>query len=468
MPSTFNEAEAYNTVLRTFNGFSNADKPSVVVEINFGSYDYDGDIAYEGDISYGTAIAALDPNPSWEDVSSYVTAASVKRGNDNYLNRQIEAGSAQITLSDPDSRFVPSNTSSPYSPYVKPGRPVRISADWSDARTEIFRGMTQRWTQNFGRNRGSTEVVLTCVDTMALLELYEIDQTLVGSNGDTSHARISTILSDTGPFASREPWPTLLRDIDTSTTALVEQDAAETVPVLDAIKTVVDSEWGLFFISKDGKATYKGRTAANPGSGASPEPDYYFGDSESTTVTLEVDYEFSSLSYASEVDYDAETITLTGVAQGRYDTFEVESDDGNLSNLVVVETAYGVESGWQYEESIREYEERRLRITTLLATASEAEDLAKFVLNNQYDPLLRARRVGFYQGTSLAATQAAITAELLDVVQIRHNAPGSFLVELSALVFGIEHEIADEQWYTTFIFGSQYGVDGAGVIGSAL
>jgi len=468
MPTTFNEAEAYNTVLRTFNGYGQQDKPAVVVEINFGSYDYGGDIGYEGDISYGTAIAALDPNPSWEDVSSLVTATSIRRGNDNYLIRQVEAGSAQITFADPDSRFVPSNTASPYYPYVKPGRPVRIIADWSDARTEVFRGMTQRWTQNFGRNRGTTEVVLTCVDTMALLELYEIDQTTVGSNGDTSHARIGEILDDQGPFTSREPWPTLLRDIDTSTTALVEQDAAETVQVLDAIKLVTDSEWGLFFISKDGKATYRGRAAANPGSGASPEPDFYFGDTDSTTVTLDLSYEFSGLSYAGDVNYEDETITLTGVAQGRYDTFEVESDDGNLSNLVVVETAYGVEAGWKYDESIREYEERRLRVPTLLATSGEAEDLGKFIINNQYDPLLRARRVGFYQGISLAATQAAIVAELLDVVQIRHNAPGSFTVQLSALVFGIEHEIADEQWYTTFIFGSQYGVEGGGVIGSAL
>ena len=468
MPTTFNEAEAYNTVLRTFNGYGQQDKPAVVVEVNFGTYAYEGDTDYEADISYGTAIAALDPNPSWEDVSSLVTAASIRRGNDNYLIRQIEAGSAQITFADPDSRFVPSNTASPYYPYVTPGRPVRVMADWSDARTEVFRGMTQRWTQNFGRNRGTTEVVLTCVDTMALLELYEIDQTTVGANGDTSHERISEILDDQGPFTTRDPWPTLLRDIDTNTTALVEQDAAETVPVLDAIKLVTDSEWGLFFISKDGKATYRGRNAANPGSGISPEPDFYFGDTDSTTSTVSIGYEYGGLSYGGDEDYEVDTITLTGVAQGRYDTFEVESDDGNLANLVVVETAYGVEGGWKYDESIREYEERRLRVPTLLATGSEAETLGQFILQNQYDPLIRARRVGFYQGTSLAATQAAIAAELLDVVQIRHNAPGSYTVLLSALVFGIEHEIADEQWYTTFIFGSQYGVGLLEVVGSAL
>lgn len=439
-------------------------KPTLVVQVAFASSDYENDGAYNSDTSYGTQTSGLNPFPGWVDVSAYVTGASIRRGNDNYLIRQVEAGSAQITFSDPDSRFVPSNTASPYYPYVKPGRPMRVVANWNGSDYELFRGLTQRWTQNFGRNRGSTEVVLTCVDTMELLESYEIDQTTVGSNGDTSHARISEILDNEGPFTSRETWPTALRDIDTNTSALVEQDAAETVPVLDAIKLVTDSEWGLFFISKDGKATYKGRTAANPGSGATPVADYYFGESLTTTIDQDLSYEYE-IDYETTVDYDQETTSVT-VDQGQYDTFEVESDDGNLSNLVVVETAYGVEAGWKYDESIAEYNERRLRLTSLLATSGEAEDLAEFILNNQFDPALRARRLGYFLGTSDTATESALLAELLDVVRISHNAPGSYTVTLTALVFGIEHEITDGQWYTSFVFGSQYGAGGS--VGSAL
>lgn len=439
-------------------------KPTLVVQVAFASSNYDNDGLYNSDTAYGSQTASLNPYPGWTDVSAYVTSASVRRGNDNYLIRQVEAGSAQIVFADPDSRFVPSNTSSPYYPYVKPGRPVRVVANWDGSDYELFRGMTQRWTQNFGRNLGTTEVTLTCVDTMALLELYEIDQTNVGSNGDTSHARISEILDNQGPFTSREAWPTALRDIDTSTTAQVEEDAAETVPVLDAIKLVTDSEWGLFYISKDGKATFKGRTAANPGSGATPVADYYYGEAATASVDQDVSYEYE-IDYDTTVDYEQDTISVT-VNQGQYDTLEVESDDGNLSNLVVVETAYGAEAGWKYDDSIAEYEERRLRITTLLATTGVAEDLAKFVLNNQFDPAIRARRLGYFLGTSDTATQSALQAELLDVVRISHNAPGSYTVTLTALVFGIEHEIADNQWYTSFVFGSQYR--SGGTVGSAL
>jgi len=321
---------------------------------------------------------------------------------------------------------------------------MRVVAVWSDNEVEIFRGMTQRWQQNYGRNLATTEVILTAVDVMALMERYDVDQTLLGANGDTSAERITKLLDDTGPYDTRDAWPVLLRDIDTNTVAEVEQDAAETIPLLDAIKTVVDSEWGLFYISRDGKATFKGREAANPGSYGVVDPDYYFADSDTLVI--------GGTTYSS----------------GRYDTIEVESDDGNLTNLVVVETAYGVEGGWQYETSIEEFEEQRLRVSTLLATQGEAETLASFILNNQYDPLLRIRRLGFFLGGSTASTSAALGVELLTRVEVRQTVAGGVALLLRGVVFGLEYEISREQWYVTLTFGSEYSDGTASVIGSAV
>lgn len=457
----------------TFNGYGGGTRPALRVEVGFGgwlyeelldsaydpalSYDtstihYTGiaatgqTLTYGSEVGYGGAVtAALDPTPDeWTDLSAYVRNVSIRRGNENYLLRQFEAGSCQITFDDPDSRFLPSNTASPYYPWVRPSRPMRVVAVWSDAEVELFRGMTQRWQQNYGRNLASTEVILTCVDTMALMERYDVDQTTLGANGDTPHARITALLDDTGPYETREAWPIALRDIDTNSTATVEQAAAETVPLLDAIKEVLDSEWGLFYISKDGKATYRGREAANPGSTGVVDPNYYFADTDTVTVGADT---FSS---------------------GRYDTIEVESDDGNLTNLVIVETAYGVEGGWQYEESIEEFEEQRLRVTTLLATQGEAETLASFILNNQYDPLLRIRRLGFFLGGSTASTSTALGVELLSRVEVRQTVAGGVALLLRGVVFGLEYEISREQWYVTMTFGSEYSDGTASVIGSAV
>lgn len=458
----YDEGVAYDTYLRTFNGFSGATKPTLKVEIGFGGFYYeelidaaydksvtfDTDsiyytgiaatgqtITYESEIGYGGEItSALDPTPDeWTDVSAYVRQVNVRRGNDNFLIRQVEAGSATIVLDDPDSRFLPSNTASFYYPFVKPARPVRVMAVWSDAETEIFRGMTERWTQNFGRNLATTEVILTCVDTTALLERYDVDQTLIGSSGDTTDERISDLLDDTGPFSTRQAWPTLLRDIDTTTTATIEQDAAGTTTLLSALRKVVDSEWGLLYASKDGKLTFKGRSAANPGSSGVVEPKWAFGDADTFTVLSDT------------------------YAAGRYDTIEVESDDGTLTNLVIVTDAFGNDGGWKYPDAIQEFEERRLNITTLLQDSADAEVLASFVLNNQYDPLLRIKRLGFYLGAgNTASTSTAVNAELLDTVIIKQTTPGNVEMILRGVVFGIEYEITREQFYTTFIFGPQF------------
>ena len=305
--------------------------------------------------------------------------------------------------------------------------------------------MTERWTQNFGRNLATTEVILTCVDTTALLERYDVDQTSIGSSGDTTDERISDLLDDTGPFSTRQAWPTLLRDIDTTTTATIEQDAAGTTTLLSALRKVVDSEWGLLYASKDGKLTFKGRSAANPGSTGVVEPKWAFGDADTFTVLSDT------------------------YAAGRYDTIEVESDDGTLTNLVIVTDAFGNEGGWKYPDAIQEFEERRLSITTLLQDSADAEALASFVLNNQYDPLLRIKRLGFYLGAgNTASTSTAVNAELLDTVIIKQTTPGNVEMILRGVVFGIEYEITREQFYTTFIFGPQFSDSLVDVKGEAV
>jgi len=259
-----------------------------------------------------------------------------------------------------------------------------------------------------------------------------------------------------------------MRVIDTNTTATVEQDAAGEKRVLDAIKLVTDSEWGLFFIDKEGRANFLGREAANPGAVAAITPDYYFGDTDSRVTTLEPSYDFAYGDYDDpELDYDDAAFDIT-IAQARYDTIETESDDDTLTNVVEVTDAYGNVGGWKFDDNIALYEERRLPITTLLANTTAANTLGEFVLNNQYDPVLRAKRVGFYIQTSTAATQAAVLSELTDTVAIRHNAPGGVTVDLTGVVIGMEQEIRRDYWYTTFTFGAGSTQATTATVGSAL
>ena len=470
MTATYQQAGVvYDSVGYTYQGFGANDRPVIRVDVGWTAPAYNqADYDYDSDVGYGAQIAALDPNPGWTDVTPYVSTLRIRRGNDNFLIRNVEAGSLTVIFEDPDSRFLPNNTGSPYYPYVEPGRPIRVVADWSDAETILYRGQTVRWSQNFIRNTENTEVVLTCSDVLNLLQNYTVDQTTLGSNGQATDTRIGLLLDDTGPFGLRPAWPTSMRVIDTNTTATVEQDAAGEKRVLDAIKLVTDSEWGLFFIDKEGRANFLGREAANPGAVAAITPDYYFGDTDSRVTTLEPSYDFAYGDYDDpELDYDDAAFDIT-IAQARYDTIETESDDDTLTNVVEVTDAYGNVGGWKFDDNIALYEERRLPITTLLANTTAANTLGEFVLNNQYDPVLRAKRVGFYIQTSTAATQAAVLSELTDTVAIRHNAPGGVTVDLTGVVIGMEQEIRRDYWYTTFTFGAGSTQATTATVGSAL
>lgn len=428
MTATYQQAGViYNSLDHTYNGFTTADKPVVRVELDRGGYLYEADYDYEFEASYGSAAAILDPIPDWEDITATVASIRIRRGTENFLIRQPEAGSATIIFEDPDSRFLPTNTGSPYFGRIEPAVGIRVVADWSDAETVLFRGMTQKWQQNFKAAQENTEVVLTCTDFTQLLYNYRIDMTTVGSSGDNTQTRVNDILSDSGPNGLRPAWPLALRNVSTGYSQ-VEQDSAEIFRVLDALKLVADSEWGFSFMAKDGTFTFLNRLEANPGIGGIANPDYFFGEASSVTIGPDTE------------------------PAGRYEMIETQSDDDTLANVVEVVDAFGNIGGWKYTDAIDTQEERVLQVNTLLADTSAAQTLALFILQGQYQPLLRIRRLGFYNSSTIAATRAAVLSELAEEVYVRNTAPGGVTVQFFGTIAEIEHEINRDFWYTTFTF----------------
>lgn len=86
----------------------------------------------------------LAATPSWTDVTSYVRAWSCTRGRNHELQR-IDAGTATLTLDNPDGRFTPGNAAGTYYPNVVPRRRLRISAVWSAVTYRLFTGYIQSW-----------------------------------------------------------------------------------------------------------------------------------------------------------------------------------------------------------------------------------------------------------------------------------------------------------------------------------
>lgn len=107
-------------------------------------------------------------SPTWTDVTSYVDEVDTQRGR-NYELDKTEAGTATVTLRNFDGRFDPTNTSSPYYPYVLPYRPLRVTATYSGTTYNLFRGFIERWPQTWATGGTYGTVTITAVDAMKTL-----------------------------------------------------------------------------------------------------------------------------------------------------------------------------------------------------------------------------------------------------------------------------------------------------------
>ncbi|MFG2747220.1 carbohydrate binding domain-containing protein [Streptomyces chartreusis] len=80
-------------------------------------------------IEAGFGWAPTSPTITWTDITQWVDLRQqirISRGASDELS-QTQAGTLGLTLDNTDGRFTPGNTASPYSPYVRPSCPIRIS-----------------------------------------------------------------------------------------------------------------------------------------------------------------------------------------------------------------------------------------------------------------------------------------------------------------------------------------------------
>src|SRR4051812_10869808 len=96
--------------------------------------------AHLPEIYVGSAFNAepFDPTgvPVWADLSArYLGTGSATRGATQYELDQAQTGTAGMTWYDQDEALNPTNTSSPYSPYVVPYRPLLWLAMWPNSGT---------------------------------------------------------------------------------------------------------------------------------------------------------------------------------------------------------------------------------------------------------------------------------------------------------------------------------------------
>jgi len=70
-------------------------------------------------------------------------------GGRQYELSQPESGTCTIAMNNQDGAFNPTNSSSPYFPNIRPGVPLRVSAQYSGRRYPLWSGYVERWPQDW-------------------------------------------------------------------------------------------------------------------------------------------------------------------------------------------------------------------------------------------------------------------------------------------------------------------------------
>ena len=235
-------------------------------------------VAFNSDVDLTVEIA-FDSDPfatsqTFSDVSAYIREFSVDRGRQHDL-ADYQTGTASVVLDNADDRFNPLNTSSPYydsgagETKISPFKQVKISGAYDGTTTVLFRGFIQSYPESFGGQGADSSVRINCVDAFKIFNLNTIGARgwKLGSAGfsnlgqstrlgyvdqqELSSARISRLLDAFG-------WSSTDRQISTGDLQVQAGQSIDT-NLLTAMKDVETAEQGQFYISSDGKATFRDR-----------------------------------------------------------------------------------------------------------------------------------------------------------------------------------------------------------------
>lgn len=165
-----------------------------------------------------TATPFADPSTlTWTDVSTFLRGSVQFTRGRTYELAQMQAGNLSFSLSNAAGSFDPQNSSSPYSPYVVPGVPVRLKATYSGTTYGLFYGFIESWQQRWDWEARYPTVTVTAVDGLKAVLSYPLGlsygSVLVQDYGGTAGS----------PFASFFPWqgpvPLIVTTVHTTATA---------------------------------------------------------------------------------------------------------------------------------------------------------------------------------------------------------------------------------------------------------
>ena len=362
----------------------------------------------------------LGPAPAdLVDISSQVMRCSVRRGRNRIL-ANFEAGTATITLNDPDSDFNPQNASGPYFGKLIPLRKIRIYAQTEflgdTVEVNIFSGYITSYDTGFYSGVYTTSTVtLQCVDGFRLLNNVSTPQDdILGPvpvpgcpAGQASGDRVNSLLNYAG-------FPDSMRTTDFGD-SLMQADPGGVRSVLAAVQTVEQSEFGAFFMQRSGKTLFLDRDAVAKRADAVPRTYTDLG-TPGTFPYSDIDFAF---------------------------------DDQNILNSVTVQRVGGIPQTVEDQDSIdRFFIKSGQRSNILVQTDQESEDQARTLIAARKDADLRIESITLNMNATISETNTLInlSSDIYNLIIAEKEMPGGSSIVKELFIQGVQHEITPDTW----------------------
>ena len=395
--------------------------PVVGVEIDFSNGASFGYPFLLSDPAYGildTNILA-DTAADIVNITDKVMAVSTRRGRNRILSN-FEAGTATVTINDPDSWFNPQNTASPYYGKLIPLRKIRIYADATlgptTYRIALFSGYINSFDTSFyqGTQKTST-VVLQCTDAFRLLNNVATGELPVPgcTAGQLSGTRVNALLDFAG-------FPNSMRSIDVGDSTM-QADPGGNRGILQAIQTVEQSEFGAFFISRQGEARFLDRTDV------SELADSTVRNYSDVPGPINLRYENVDFAFDDQLILNDVTVTRVGVGA-------VPQNASDPISQATYFTKSGQRSG------------------ILVQTDQEARDQADTLLAARKNSQIRidSMSLNLLSGTEFEAL-VNVSMDIYTLINITKTLAGGSTITRELFVQGVQHDVRPGVWNTKLL-----------------
>lgn len=343
------------------------------------------------------------------DLTSLVESVNINRGRSRQLD-QFNSGTATIAFNNDTQILNPSNTSSPYYPFVLPRCPVQILANG----IPIYTGVVTDWNLDYDISNQDI-MYASCADQFTVLANQALTARTPASQA--TGARINTVLSYS------EINYQGARSIDTGSSTLGAFAITESTNCLNYLQQVNTSEQGYLFMSAAGTLTFKGRSSVlNPVAGATFNTDG------------------SGLPYQTLIN---------------------SFGDELIYNNIITQSAAGAAQNTSNAASIALYQAQQYSLLDLLnSTTTEVAGLGNYLLGKYQNPVLRFTGLS----TQLAALSAAnqnicLNLDLTSICTVVKNfVVGTPATETQTLVVsGVSHNITLGSHIIAYTFESTDG-----------